>query len=89
MVQGVMSILSDIRPRNDLGNWLPGNLREGDWLMDYTASRLVDYPGTKALGQWLEQEAFQPLKGMPRYLIPKYFDAIVTGLYLQLLKRVW
>jgi hypothetical protein len=28
-LQGVMSILSEIRPKNDLGNWLPDNLRKG------------------------------------------------------------
>ena len=28
-LQGIMSLLSDIRPSNDLGNWLPGNLRNG------------------------------------------------------------
>ena len=31
-LQGVMSILSEIRPRNDLGNWLPDNLRRGPFL---------------------------------------------------------
>lgn len=32
-LQGVMSLLSEIRPKNDMGNWLPNNLRNGNWLM--------------------------------------------------------
>ena len=31
-LQGVMSILSEIRPKNDLGNWLPDNLRKGTYV---------------------------------------------------------
>ncbi len=65
-LQGVMSVLSEIRPRNDLGNWLPGNLREGNWLPNYIAARLKDHDGTTELGEWIEREAFEPLKGIPR-----------------------
>ena len=88
-LQGVMSILSEIRPKNDLGNWLPGNLRAGDWLLDYTCGRLQQREGTRALGAWLETKAFQPLKGVPRYLVPRYFDAVVTGVYAALLDKAW
>ena len=38
-LQGVMSILAEIRPINDLGNWLPSNLRNGDWMLDYIIAR--------------------------------------------------
>ncbi len=61
-----MSILSEIRPINDLGNWLPGNLRDGNWLLDYIVGRLNDYQGTKELAKWIDAEAFKPLKGVPR-----------------------
>jgi len=45
--------------------------------------------GTRELGRWLREAAFTPLKGVPRYLVPKYFDEILTGVYLALLKRSW
>ena len=84
-----MSILSEIRPKNDLGNWLPGNLRSGDWLLDYTPGRLTKTDGTRSLGAWLRDKAFKPLKGVPRYLVPRYFDGVVTGVYMALLDKAW
>ncbi|KAF4518496.1 hypothetical protein B566_EDAN009696 [Ephemera danica] len=73
-LQGFMSLLSEIRPKNDLGHPMCGNLRGGNWMM--------------GLGRWFEDN-MQPLKEIPRYLVPSYFDAIVTGVYSALLSRVW
>lgn len=87
-LQGVMSLLSHIRPSNDLGHPLCGNLRDGDWLASYVSGRLQRHEGTAELGRWLEA-AFNPVGRLPRYLVPCYFDAIVTGTYLALLERSW
>ncbi|PSN51057.1 hypothetical protein C0J52_01523 [Blattella germanica] len=57
-------------------------------LQDYISHRLKLDPGTMALGLWL-QKSLEPLKELPRYLIPSYFDVIVSGTYLILLKQVW
>uniref|UniRef100_A0A1I8PA84 Glycogen debranching enzyme n=1 Tax=Stomoxys calcitrans TaxID=35570 RepID=A0A1I8PA84_STOCA len=86
--QGFVSLLTEISPKNDLGHPLCNNLRDGDWMMDYIADRLVHHEGTKALSQWLKQ-AFEPLKRIPRYLVPCYFDAIVSGIYDILVQRVY
>ena len=40
MCAGVMSVLGELRPGNDLGHPLCNNLREGNWLMDYISNRL-------------------------------------------------
>ena len=108
-LQGVMSILSEIRPKNDLGNWLPDNLRKGthihsvlrtgfniqntsilgDWMLDYIVDRLKRRSSTRPLGEWFERRIFSSLRVMPRYLIPAYFDAVITLVYVQLLKRAW
>lgn len=46
---GLMSVLADIRPNNDLGHPLCANLREGDWLIDFVLNRLIHRDGP--LGQ--------------------------------------
>ncbi|KAK4310829.1 hypothetical protein Pmani_017632 [Petrolisthes manimaculis] len=87
-LQGMISVLSEIRVQNDLGHPLCGNLREGDWLPDYLVGRLKLEPSTQRLASWLE-EVFGWLKDVPRYLIPAYFDSIVTSIYLTLINRAW
>ncbi|KAM4623773.1 glycogen debranching enzyme isoform 2-T2 [Polymixia lowei] len=80
-LQGLMSVLADVRPNNDLGHPLCANLRQGDWLIDYVSKRLIHKEGPLAqVGQWLTA-MFDYLKHIPRYLIPSYFDAILVGIY--------
>jgi len=47
--KGLMSIIQHRRAANDLGHPLCDNLRNGNWLMDYTANRLLAYPATTAV----------------------------------------
>ncbi|XP_076266629.1 glycogen debranching enzyme isoform X2 [Rhynchophorus ferrugineus] len=85
-LQGFMSLLANIRPNNDLGHPFCGNLRDGNWMIDYMWKRLKVDEGTKELGQWIE-EHIKYLYSVPRYLIPCYFDVIVTGIYVKLLDQ--
>lgn len=48
-LQGVVSLLSEITPNDDLGHPLCDNLRAGDWLMDYTCARLERDPRLAAV----------------------------------------
>ena len=70
------------------GHPLCGNLRDGNWLMDFTADRLNKYTKTKPLSKWLSN-AFTTLSHLPRYLIPRYFDSVITRLYLMILEQIW
>ncbi|RXN25810.1 glycogen debranching enzyme-like isoform X1 [Labeo rohita] len=80
-LQGLLSVMADIRPKNDLGHPFCDNLRQGDWMIDYVSNRLISRGGTQAeVGQWF-QAMFAYLKHIPRYLIPCYFDAILVGAY--------
>ena len=85
-----MSHLRNIRTFNDLGHPLCGNLRDGNWMQEYIVNRLRKSQSQHviALSQWLSQ-AFTQLARLPRYLIPRYFDAIVTPIYSLLLEQVW
>lgn len=42
---GLMSVLANIRPNNDLGHPVCANLRQGDWLIDYVSNRLIHREG--------------------------------------------
>ncbi|KAK2843994.1 hypothetical protein Q5P01_010653 [Channa striata] len=80
-LQGLMSVLADIRPNNDLGHPVCANLRQGDWLIDFVSNRLIKREGPLAqVGQWLGA-MFNYLTHIPRYLIPCYFDAILVSVY--------
>lgn len=64
------------------------NLRQGNWLIDYTWQRLKEDDGTKALGEWLE-DATEPFKVIPRYLVPSYFDVVIVNVYMILLEQCY
>lgn len=56
--------------------------------MDYIVARLKKNKKTVPLSQWLSK-AFQSISHLPRYLIPRYFDSIISRLYLSLLEQIW
>ncbi|MGH0155090.1 UNVERIFIED_CONTAM: hypothetical protein FKN15_038767 [Acipenser sinensis] len=88
-LQGLMTVMADIRPKNDLGHPLCDNLRSGDWMMEYISNRLITRGGALGeVGKWF-QAMFTYLKHLPRYLIPCYFDAILIGVYTSLLDATW
>ncbi|XP_016085260.1 glycogen debranching enzyme-like [Sinocyclocheilus grahami] len=80
-LQGFVSVLSEFRPKNDLGHSFCDNLRQGDWMIDYVSSRLMNKGGAlREVGKWFSA-VFTYLKHIPRYLVPCYFDAIIVGAY--------
>lgn len=47
-LSGLLSVMVDIRPKNDLGHPFCDNLRSGDWMIDYVSNRLVARGGACA-----------------------------------------
>ncbi|RZF42594.1 hypothetical protein LSTR_LSTR001389 [Laodelphax striatellus] len=83
-LQGIVSLLDGIAKNNDLGHPLCANLRAGHWLCEYLAGRLQQVPATKELGDML-RDLFLPLKDLPNFLVPSYFEKVVTHVYNSLM----
>ncbi|KAM3961901.1 glycogen debranching enzyme [Aphomia sociella] len=79
-LQGVASLLAEVRPRDDLGHPLCANLRAGDWLLEYTWRRLERSPRLAAAAARV-RAALRPLAELPRYLVPAYADAVLRALH--------
>lgn len=50
-------------------------------LVDYIWKRLEVDKGTRELSTWIDEKT-SLLKILPRYLIPSYFDILISGLYI-------
>ena len=87
-LQGVASLLSQIRVNDDLGHPLCCNLRAGNWLLDYIVNRLLREDSTREVGLYLKT-AFQYVKDLPRNLIPRFFDIVVMVVTIRASNKVW
>jgi len=77
VLEGVMSILQHRRAHNDLGHSLCDNLRCGNWLMEYTANRLLAYPATTAVSV---SQVFSPVVQPLRLIGCFHYDVICLSL---------
>ena len=80
--------MAKIRRNNDLGHPICTNLREGNWLLEYLSSRLIKHQETQQLGLWFEK-VFRVLGQVPRFLVPMYFEIILSLTCEKLFKSCW
>lgn len=89
-LQGWWSILKDIIKDNNLAHPLCQNLRDGQWVLDYTVGRLErasQKPQFARLAKpaaWLK-ERFDAIRGIPSFLLPRYFGLVMQTAY----KAAW
>ncbi|XP_059049795.1 glycogen debranching enzyme [Achroia grisella] len=79
-LQGVVSLLDELRPSDDLGHPLCENLRAGDWLLEYQWRRLEREPRLAAAAACV-RAALQPVTRLPRYLVPTYAARALAALH--------
>lgn len=86
-LQGWWSILKDIVQDNNLAHPLCQNLRDGQWALDYLVGRvqrMSETPGNERLAspaKWL-QERFDAIRGIPNFLLPRYFGLVLRTAYM-------
>ena len=91
-LQGWWSVLEDIVKHNDLGHALCDHLRQGQWPLDYIIGRMEKmaqedgYVNIHKPAMWLK-EKFQAVRGLPSFLLPRYFAIIVQVAYNAAWKR--
>ncbi|KAL4782513.1 hypothetical protein BJX76DRAFT_289061 [Aspergillus varians] len=91
-LQGWWSVLEDIIRYNNLGHPLCDHLRQGQWALDYTVGRLIkagqrpEYTALQRPAKWLETK-FQAVRGLPSFLLPRYFAIIIQTAYMSAWNR--
>ncbi|VDD84229.1 unnamed protein product [Mesocestoides corti] len=92
-LQGVVSVMRHVAQFNDLGHPICQHLRQGLWLLTYLYDRLsLDDPShpsrqLDALSRALKQ-LFEPIYGLPKYLIPSSFGMLVGCLYQTVMEEI-
>ncbi|KAL8294627.1 hypothetical protein RB597_007754 [Gaeumannomyces tritici] len=90
--QGWWSILEGIIRENNLAHPLCQNLRQGQWVLDYIIGRLERASQTTELGRlarptaWLKGR-FDAIRGIPSFLLPRYFALVMRTAYQACLER--
>ncbi|CAK1603726.1 unnamed protein product [Parnassius mnemosyne] len=79
-LQGVVSLFDEVVARDDLGHPVCDNLRAGDWLVEYQWRRLEAEPRLGGVAACY-RAALAPLAGLPRFLLPMYFEAAARALH--------
>lgn len=85
-LQGWWSVLRDVVRNNDLGHPLCNHLRDGQWALDYTVSRLermAERDGFSSLlkpAKWLA-ERFSAIRKTPNFLLPRLFAMVIQTAY--------
>ena len=83
---GIGSLVAEFLPLtsgNKLGHQIFNNLREGNWLIDYTAARLGDYSLPSEFVSFVTQ-ALSHIKTLPRGVVPKHFVKFIFLLFRNL-----
>lgn len=93
-LQGWWSVLEDIVKYNELGHPLCDHLRHGQWAFDYIVARMEKvakregYLALEKPAVWF-RDKFQAVRGLPSFLLPRYFAIIVqTGYYAACMRGI-
>ncbi|KAJ5267653.1 Glycogen debranching enzyme [Penicillium angulare] len=91
-LQGWWSVLEDVIKYNQLGHPICDHLRDGQWALDYLVGRMEKvaskegYASLHKPAAWL-REKFDAVRGLPSFLLPRYFAIIVQVAYNAAWKR--
>ncbi|CAG9319806.1 unnamed protein product [Blepharisma stoltei] len=77
---GLAAEFLKIIEENKLGHEICNNLKQGDWLIDYSVARLQAYELPERFKQFI-CDHFNRIKNLPREIVPKHFSKSVLLLF--------
>jgi glycogen debranching enzyme len=84
----IYALIQKLKKSQDLGNSLFKNIRDGDWLLEYTINRLSDFKTSGNLYIFLVKDILNPYKAIGGSIKPKLFCMIIETLYTTVVKKV-